>query len=102
MFFEYHCDNPANGDVDAFSIKVGAKECEMVYTLRVATRNNDRKCGRCYFKTDYTNIETLLHDLRNGWLYGQAGSGSAYGEVAHDLRLYDHGVKDAIALNIKL
>lgn len=62
------------------------------FTLRVRLMNNER--AQTYSST-YTDVNDLLHDLRNGWYLGLGMQEPAYHEAVRDLSTYVDGLADA-------
>lgn len=66
------------------------------FMLLVQIANNERV--ETYDDT-YTDPNTLLHDLRNGWYLGRGMQEPAYYEAVRDLTAYVDGLADA-GLNV--
>lgn len=66
------------------------------FTLRVRLMNNERTQT---YNSTYTDVNDLLHDLRNGWYLGQGMQEPAYYEAVRDLTAYVNGLADA-GLNV--
>lgn len=47
------------------------------------------------YNSTYTDVNDLLHDLRNGWYLGQGMQEPAYYEAVRDLTAYVDGLADA-------
>lgn len=79
-------------DVKSFAIISHVYNGAAEFTLLVQIANNERV--ETYDDT-YTDPNTLLHDLRNGWYLGRGMQEPAYHEAVRDLAAYVDGLADA-------
>ena len=82
--------------VDRFCIIARVRNGAAEFTLLVQLVNNKRT--EVYDDT-YKDPRDLLHDLRNGWYFGQGMREPAYYEAVRDLTAYVDGLADA-GLNV--
>lgn len=93
--FEYQSIKLTN-HVQRFVITTRVYNGLAEFTLRVRLMNNERTQT---YNSTYTDVNDLLHDLRNGWYLGQGMQEPAYYEAVRDLTAYVNGLADA-GLNV--
>lgn len=93
--FEYQSIKLTN-HVQRFVITTRVYNGLAEFTLRVRLMNNERTQT---YNSTYTDVNDLLHDLRNGWYLGQGMQEPAYYEAVRDITAYVNGLADA-GLNV--
>lgn len=93
--FEYQSIKLTN-HVQRFVITTRVYNGLAEFTLRVRLMNNERTQT---YNSTYTDVNDLLHDLRNGWYLGLGMQEPAYHEAVRDLSTYVDGLADA-GLNV--